>query len=310
MASTIFQTEEWAQFKLKTGYSEYLWLGEILVLVKKLALGRTMLYSPMVGAEIATTIDKKLLSQVSDIGRERKSLFYRLEIDAPQDDFNTNHLHEQGFIKAFEELQPEHTLSLDTTLTETEILSQMKPKGRYNIKVAEKHGVYTTTASTPGKELDAFYDLYSTMAKRQNISYRAKSYFEALLEILGKRGYAKVYLAQVKESDLVVPLAAAIIITYGNKAIYLFGGSSNEFRNLMAPYLLHWQAIKETKAQGVTEYDFFGITNSSDPKHPWSGITRFKRQFGGKEIDLVGSYDKVFRPTEYKLFKIAEKVRR
>ena len=71
-------------------------------------------------------------------------------------------LAKSGYIKAFEEMQPEHTLMIDLSKSESDILSQMKQKGRYNIKIAEKHGVKVSTG-----EVKDFYRLYQTMAKRQ-----------------------------------------------------------------------------------------------------------------------------------------------
>lgn len=303
-----------------------------------------MLYSPMIHAERETWNVKHFTEQIKNLCKARKAIFYRLESSLPyiSSDVLRSTLQASGFTRSFEEMQPEHTLVLDLTKSEEKILAQMKQKGRYNIRIAERSNLDITSSDKSGPELEAFFKLYEAMAKRQRISYRRKSYFEALLEILGQKGYARVYSARLGSSpgsgpalsepasrtrgasggstkDLPPlaspdpggePLAAAIVVFYGNRATYLFGGSSDEYRNLMAPYLLHWQIIKDAKKTGCAEYDFFGIAPIDDPKHPWAGITRFKKQFGGQEVHLSGSWDLVFRPIEYQLFKIAEKIRR
>ena len=211
-------------------------------------------------------------------------------------------------------MQPEHTLILDLTKSEDEILAQMKPKGRYNIKVAARNNLTIEKSAAPGKALDDFYRLYSTTGQRHKITFRAMKYFESLLEILGKSGYAElftIYLAdKSQETRDKRPLASAIILYSDQKAIYLYGASSDQYKNLMAPYQLHFEIIKEAKAKGCTEYDFFGIAPENLPNHPWAGVTRFKKQFGGEERQIAGSYDLIFKPVMYQLFKIAEKIRR
>lgn len=215
------------------------------------------------------------------------------------------------FIKSFEEMQPEHTLTLDLDKSEAELLSEMKQKGRYNIKIAERSSLNISSSDKLGKELDDFYTLYAETGKRHRITYRSKLYFDTLLEILGQSGYARVYTAYAKTSlSRETPLASAIIVYSGKSAIYMFGSSSDENKNLMAPYLLHWQIIKEAKADGYKEYDFFGIAPDDNPRHPWAGVTRFKKQFGGREETILGSYDLPLQPIYYQLFKFAEKIRR
>lgn len=316
MSKSLFQTPEWEKFKLATGYQGSYRLDDILILIKRLPFGRSMLYSPMIDSyhvsPVTHQVDKgsKFINQILELAKKTRAVFYRAEFDGTINDpliRDTYYvLQELGFRKAFEEMQPEHTLILDLTKPEEEILAQMKQKGRYNIKIAERSNITISQSATKGPELDHFYTLYEAMARRQKISYRSKQYFEALLAILNGKGYIKVYNA-CHESDV---LATAIIGYYDDQAIYLFGGSNDNKRNLMAPYLLHWQIIKEAKACGFKKYDFFGIAPNDNPRHPWAGVTRFKKQFGGQEIHLLGSWDLVFRPVDYQAFKMAEKIRR
>jgi lipid II:glycine glycyltransferase (peptidoglycan interpeptide bridge formation enzyme) len=203
-------------------------------------------------------------------------------------------------------MQPEHTLIIDITKTEEEILGEMKPKGRYNIKVAEKSGVIVRRSDS----VDNFYSLYATMANRQKITFRSKQYFQTLVDVMREKGYCEMFEAIINSEGRKIVLAAAIMSYYEDQAIYLFGGSSDKMRNVMAPYKLQWEAIIEAKRRGCKTYDFFGIAPDDNPKHAWAGVTRFKKQFGGEEVAILGSYDKIYKPHEYQLFKLAEKLRR
>ena len=310
---TIFQSDEWEKFRLQTGYQKSYRIEDILILQKNLPLGRSMFYSPRVDYSQLVKIQNKdngndFLRQIKSITQKNKTIFYRLELDVPKDqlvDFPIG-----GFVKSFEEMQPEHTIKIDIANSNEDILSQMKQKGRYNIKIAQKHNVQVNYSSQIGIELDQFYNLYQTMAVRHGITKRDKKYFEGLIEILGKKDYARIYIASIEENGKQIPVAGVIATFYNNTAIYLFGGSANEYRNLMAPYILHWQIIQDAKTKGCKDYDLFGVAPEGETNHPWSGVTKFKEQFGGTREDILGSYDFLFRPLEYKIFKLAEKIRR
>lgn len=310
MDCSIFQSEGWEDFKLKTGYEKSYRISGILILQKKLPLGKSMLYSPMVGRASLDKIQdtryktQTFLSEIKDIAEQNNSIFYRLELNLPRT-YNLQ-LTTYNWTKSFEEMQPEHNWVLKINKPEEQLLSEMKHKGRYNIKIAEKNHISIKRSNKPGKELDAFYEHYQATGKRHKITYRSKSYFEALLENLGKKDYAFCYTADYKGKSL----ASAIMLFYGESALYLYGGSAEEFRNLMAPYLLHWQIIKDAKEAGLSEYNFLGIAPDDNPSHPWAGITRFKKQFGGEQVDILGSYDLPLKPVQYKAFKIAERLRR
>lgn len=307
MHCDIFQTKEWEEFKLATGYEKSYRVDGILVLQKRLPMGRTMLYSPMVNKDQLSVTSYRLpvfLEQIKKIAKEKNSIFFRLEINSPLN--NKYKILDTGFVKAFEEMQPEHNWVLDLTESEEEILAGMKQKGRYNIKIATENNITVSISSTPGPELDVFYEQHRATGQRHKVSFRAKSYFVSLLEILGVKDYAFVCIAKHGNK----PLSAAIFLSYKDECLYLYGASADTDRNLMAPYLLHWQMIKKAREDSRKEYNFLGIAPNDDQNHPWAGITRFKKQFGGEQKDIMGSFDLIFKPMEYKAFKIAEKLRR
>jgi lipid II:glycine glycyltransferase (peptidoglycan interpeptide bridge formation enzyme) len=267
----------------------------------------------MVTERQLTTVDgQQFFENVCKLAQEEKTIFYRLEFDIPKEEVRPriSSLLSTGYQKAFEEMQPEHTLILDLTKSEEEILAQMKPKGRYNIKIGSKNNLKLLSSNKKGELLENFYKLYRETAQRQKITFRGKAYFEKLLDKLGRKEYAQVYNVTTEIEGVQKTLAATVIVFSNDKAIYLFGASSSEYRNLMAPYFMQWAIIKEAKRKGCKKYDFFGIAPNDDENHPWAGITRFKKQFGGYEVQILGSYDLVFRPLEYKFFKMAETLRR
>lgn len=277
--------------------------------------------------------------------------------------------------------QPESTLILDLTLSEKELLAQMKPKGRYNIKVAQKHGVKITrydAATCPPEKLklhvQTFYNLLTQTTSRDGFSGHPLKYYLDMLETLKPAKnpaaitaeshsinitpnsptaflYLAEYTDQAAEShskDQPIsghPLVfhpqtvAGIIVThYKDTAIYYFGASGNAHRNVMAPYLLQWQAILDAKAAGLKYYDFLGIAplknnaahvtaahaasphsapartsapaqsdrQDFDPVHPWAKVTDFKLKFGSRRVNYMPAFEIVFQPFWYRMILITK----
>lgn len=241
------------------------------------------------------------------------------------------------FVKAAD-VQPPDTVILDLLLSEDELLAGMKPKWRYNLKLAAKKGVSVQveswqdnrdqTSAPPDlgalesknrQAIDTFYQLYQATAERDSISLHAKSYYERLLRlssqlcISDKRSETdgeplpdvRVWVARHDGEAL----AAIITIFFGTQAVYLYGASSDSKRNLMPAYLLQWEAIKAAKAAGCLTYDFYGIPPVDDPAHPMAGLYRFKTGFGGQIRHLCGCWDYPLLPLPYRLYRLAEDLR-
>lgn len=200
------------------------------------------------------------------------------------------------FQKAPTDQQPIRTLMVDLRLSEEQILKQMKPKGRYNIKVAKKHQV--EIVQTGVKEgLEDFLKIYRRFIKRSGFEGKDDSYFESLVYVLPDSDSASFYFA--KHNGQI--LATSLIIYYGDTVTFLFGASSEKNRYLMASYLLHFEIIKQAKQKGFKWYDFYGLAPGSESIiHPWYGFSVFKRKFGGKQVDYTGAYDFVYNKKLYK----------
>ncbi len=228
--------------------------------------------------------------------------------------------------KAPHDMQPGEILVMDITKPEEELLARMKAKTRYNIKVAQKHEVkiLVTHSSQPDlqKYLENFLRLVKITAERDGITPHPEEYYRKMFETIPAENL-KLYIAEYEGGVI----AANIVIFYSNTATYLHGASDNKFRNVMAPYLLQWQAILDAKKAGFKRYDLGGVkTKESNDLAPtlsvarrgskggrgsWQGITRFKTGFSPntKPVIFSGSYDIVLSPVKYNLYRIIQKIK-
>ncbi len=132
-----------------------------------------------------------------------------------------------------------------------------------------------------------------------------QQFFENLGKIFVPANILKMFGAYYQDTLV----AALFIMAYQDKVTYYYGGTSNQYRNTMANYLLQWEVIKYAKTCGYKLYDFWGIEDGTKHTAYWQGITRFKRGFNGQEISYLGFYRKVYNPFEYFIYNSFKKIR-
>lgn len=297
------QTKWWGDFKAANGWQAHHAL-DLSVLENAPRLNKSFLYIPEISIsdDHLPAMAAKASSALNHF-KKSNTVFGRAEFLVPYSDEAAAVLRQGGFIKAKDEVQPEHRQEIDITPLVQDILAQMKPKGRYNIGVAQKHGVEVVATNQPD-DIVAFIKLNEQTTKRKKISGRGGKYLRDLIQLLETNGAGGLWVAKY-QGDV---LAGAIVALWQGKASYLYGASSDQNRNVMAPYLLHFTIISDAKKFGCSVYDMIGVApENASPKHPWHGISRFKREFGGQTVHYLGSFDKVYNPVWYKLYQLGRK---
>ncbi|MFA6525517.1 MAG: peptidoglycan bridge formation glycyltransferase FemA/FemB family protein [Patescibacteria group bacterium] len=312
VSGAFLQSKFWGEFQKKFGstcwyigaFDKDELKGIALVIKISLPFGKCYLYCPK-GPIIITGsgVLNVLLGGIKNLAEKEGAIFLRFE---PA--FESGYLKvikEQLGVKVTKEVQPKSTWVLDITKNETELLSAMKQKTRYNIHLAEKKELLIRT-SREAKDVEIFFNLAQDTAKRNGINTHSKNYYLAMMDSLSEHTMIDLYLAEFEGKTV----AANLMIYFGETVTYLHGGSNSEYRHLMAPYLLHWEAIKDAKKDGYSMYDFGGVSDENDNAHKWSGISRFKRGFGGRQVDSVGTFDSIYNHFWYKIYQTARKFRK
>jgi len=245
-----------------------------------------------------------LFAEIKNIAREEKSFMIR--VDPPWAVGNESRMTDVDFRKSEYEIQPKCNLVIDITKTEQELLSQMKQKTRYNIGVAQKHGVQVRISNEVA-DLESFWQLVKQTAERDNFTPHLKEHYKKMFEILNADGTIKLFLAEYENKII----AANLVSFFGKFCTYLHGASSDMYRELMAPHLLQWQAIAEAKRLGCQFYDFGGVNAKTYNNEKWAGITRFKNGFA-PEIpakEYIGSFEIVLNPVIFAAYKFVKQIR-
>jgi len=316
--ASVLQSWAWGEFQKKLGRK--VWrlivssdLGKTraaATLVKmSLPRGKSFLYCPRGPVVMQKTDLEKVwqlfLDKLSDINVLEKPLFLRVDPLVSEYDQNFN-LSDLGFQKINWEVQPKDTTLLNLQKTEAELLHEMKLKTRYNIRLAQKKGV-EVKSTVETVDLKYFWLLMQETVKRDRFKAHQYNYYLNLVKSLGRSGSVELLVAYYNSR----PLAAAIVSYFANTATYLHGASTDRFRSVMAPHLIQWTVILNAKKRGMKFYDFGGVAPTGAHKnHAWSGITRFKKGFGGQEVSYMGAYDLPYNKLWYKVYKAVRKVNR
>lgn len=335
---SILQSWNWAEFQ--AGRQQKIWRLEVKDNEKTVAqmflwkhrflIGQNGLYcprGPVISDEILNNQEKLeqilkiLFEKVHQIAKENKSLQFRFDPNVIIDLGNIQkEIWEQNFAvdqenllqkvfgniglkKSNKEVQPIHTIMLDISKSEDELLKQMHQKTRYNIRLAKKKGVEVIES----EDFKSFFELLKQTTTRQQFGAYPVKYFEDILKL----DNTKLYLANYQGKNI-----AGILCTYyKNVATYLFGASSDEFRNVMAPHLLQWTAIRDARKKGFEFYDFWGAAPKDSKvkqEKSWQGITRFKQGFNPAQpvFEYFGAYEKIYRPAILKIYNTIHKIYR
>ena len=209
-----------------------------------------------------------------------------------------------NFRKASFNILPSNTVYLNLADGAENLLKRMKPKTRYNIGLSRRKGVQIRTAGM--ESIPVWYRLYQETARRNGIVINDIKYFEAILSAASENSESpadvKLLIAEWDNK----PLAAMFFIISNKRGSYLYGASSDLYRNFMATYALQWEAINIAILKGCTDYDMFGISPNPDPSHPLYGLYKFKLGFGGSIFRSLGCWDYPLKENDYFVFRSYE----
>ena len=182
--------------------------------------------------------------------------------------------------------QYRHTVVVDTSVGEEEILANMKKRARAEIRVAERHGVEVRRAELDAANRARMIDLVRETEERSGAYFRGDDYLEAVWATFAADDRGRLYFARY--GDEVV--AGAFIARYGPNAWYKDGGSTRNHPHLMASRLLQWRIIRDLASDGVERYDLGHVPPPGEPDAPGHGILIFKSAFTREVLEYMPAF--------------------
>jgi len=306
----FLQSGAWGELKSRFGWR--------VVRIIKGTSGAQLLFRPLpFGYSIAYLAkgplgdETEVYPEIDSVCSEQRAVFLKVEPDQLEGEGQT-YIPQLEHLVASKPVQPRRTVTIPLEGTEEDILSRMKQKTRYNIRLAEKKGVVVK----PSSDVETFHKMALVTAKRDAFGVHSLAYYRAFHNLFHEDGGCELLTAYYDRQ----PLASLFVMAQGKRAYYLYGASSDLERNLMPTYLIQWEAMKWAKERGCLTYDMWGIPdldeedleeaflkkNSHDGL--W-GVYRFKRGFGGEVQRSIGAWDRVYHPGLYKVYSLYMRLR-
>ena len=313
--SGVWHYPDWVKFQLASGRGKAACNFAIVdddnriiaggsYIVQHSSFGINFAYVPagLLYSRIDDEVYSCFVDGLSELSKKYGTVFTQLDSITPINEEYSKIINSAKNHKLNEKLPiPAWTNIIDLSMTEDEILTQMKPKGRYNIKLAEKKGVRIEVR--PKEEVETFYELLKATTERDHFRPNPLQYYKDMLANIPD----SLLMFALHEDDI---LCGGIFTYTANQGLYYYGASSNVKRNLMAPYLLQWTALLEAKKRGCKYYDFMGIADPNNPNDQLKTVTDFKLKFAGTVLQFQTPYHIIHRKMKYRIYKFSKKIRK
>lgn len=308
LATHPLQSWEWGQFRKAQGY-KVIRLGKYSGNTLKEIFQVTFHPIPLIPLTVgylpkSSLPTKEVIEKLKQVGKENKAIFIKLEPNVENSESAIGNLQFDSFVQG-KSLFTKYTSSIDLTKSEEELLKNFKPKTRYNIRLAEGHGVIVREDNSDSA-FENYLKLLFETTSRQGFYAHDEKYHRLQWQILKSSGISHLLSATYQGKTL----ATFLLFVFNNVLYYPYGASTREHKELMAPTLLIWEAIKLGKRLGCKSFDLWGdIELNPSPANPYYGFHRFKEGFSPKLVEFVGSYDLVINPALYRIYQIVDKIR-
>jgi lipid II:glycine glycyltransferase (peptidoglycan interpeptide bridge formation enzyme) len=248
---------------------------------------------------------QQLTPALKTLAEQAGADFIRIRPQALDSEQIREMLKQSGWNKAPVSLEAQHTLTIDLSQTEEEIVSGMRKNTRYEVRKADKIGI-KTEISTSDQDLTTFLKYMHELGKKQNFTPFSDQLIRSEFEAFSKSD-SVILASSYLDQEL---LASAFVVFSNQKAAYRYGISTEKNYRLPGAYAVQKRVIQEAKRRGCSHYNLWGgIVPEGVKNHRFSGIDIFKRGFGGKEIFFTPAHDLPLTP-KYQLTRAFELARK
>lgn len=204
-----------------------------------------------------------------------------------------------------QEVEPKHTQIINLQEDEQQLRRALNSGHRNLINGAERRGL-TVRVSENNADFEVFLGMLHDTAKRSKVKFHDDDYFWMTKSVLGNKGFAKLYMVDSAEQ----PVAGALFYDYNGVRYYAHAGAYQELnRKLNGSVVLLWAAILDAKQAGMYKVDLWGVAPNDDSGHKWTGISKFKKGFGGHTVNHLGTFDIPINQSKYKAYRLLRKIR-
>jgi lipid II:glycine glycyltransferase (peptidoglycan interpeptide bridge formation enzyme) len=308
MQRHFLQSPEWADFQVALGHTTLQRSAKhynLSALVErahgKLGHFVSRMYLPYGPYAENKQGQKQALDYLDELAKLRRIDYIRIQ---PFGFVDETLLGRYGYVKQPRDAQPAHTRLVRLKgKTADAICSEFNATNRTMLrKNATLPFPVECSFTSRVDDIDDFLDMMRHTSQRSGAVFHSGTYFRTLLSVLGSQKAAGLVYAQVNAERLA---SALYLVDNANKTLfYLHAGSYDEARQHGAGNILLMELILKAKKMGMHRVDLFGVApKDAGPDHRLSGISQFKRSFGGEDVAYSGTWEKPVNGLKYALVK-------
>ncbi|WP_125610630.1 lipid II:glycine glycyltransferase FemX [Specibacter cremeus] len=305
----ILQTTAWAAFQRSLGKTVHEAGGPgwgFVAIEEKTPLG-TYLYVPYGPCASDTAAFRLALGALRALAKRRKCHYVRVEPVAAglggADDAAAR-LQGAGLVRAPKDIQPHLSWKIDLTRPVEELLAGMRGTSRNLYRNIHKKGV-TFESSTDPADLPVLLGFLHAVSGRAEFKAQSDDYLSKAAATLMPAGAAKLFIARLDGE----PIAAALSYDTADARVYAHAAADDAHRKLNAGIPLLVTMMMDAREAGMGEFDMWGVSPEDEPDHPWAGFSRFKRSFGGAQVEYPGTWDLPVNVAMYRAYGLARRLR-
>lgn len=194
---------------------------------------------------------------------------------------------------------PYGTYALDLRTNEESLWGGISSSHRRLIRTATREEVEILSAP---EAIDEAYHLIRRTFQLGSLPFMDLASFRRLIHSLGDK--VRVMVAR-RRGDI----QGAIVVPFSRyAAYYLYGGRAADAAS-GAMHLLHWEAIRAFRLDGVAAYDFVGARIDPAKGSKQEGLAAFKQRFGAR-LTRGYMWRYPLRPVQYRAYSLAARLLR
>lgn len=289
MSASILQSAPWAEFQRGLGKKVFERSGQgwnFLAIREKTPLG-SFLYTPYGPTAENPAAFAQALEALRALAKAEGAHYVRIEpVAAGLGDNAAAVLPGHGLRRAPVDVQPRLTWMLDLTQPEEKILAGMRSTSRNLYRNIHKKGVTFDVSTDPG-DIGILLGFLHDVSERADFKAQSDDYLALAARALMPAGAAKLFIARLEGE----PIAAALSYDTPTTRVYAHAAADDRHRKLNAGIPLVVTMMMDAKKSGRQLFDMWGVSPEDEPDHKWAGFSRFKRSFGGFEVEYPGTWD-------------------
>jgi lipid II:glycine glycyltransferase (peptidoglycan interpeptide bridge formation enzyme) len=299
----FLQTRPWAEFNQALGKQIFYAFGDgwsWLAFQERGKFGKR-LYCPCGPTAHSLEALRTALGALASCAKAHQISYVRVE---SQGAWSAETLRSLGLKPAHRNIQPRFTLIQSLMRSEDELMADMTATNRNLYRTATKKGI-SFRESQDVHDLPILLKFLHAMAVRNHIVIHNDEYFTTMAKTLFSTQAARLFIAEIHQK----PAAAALVFESSTTRYYAHAAADDEFRKLHPGSPLVAHMVFTAKEQGLKYFDFNGVASpTATADHPWAGLTRFKKSFGGEVVDMGGTWELPIKKFNHLLYRSLAKL--